>query len=74
MPSSKIKLSNRNSHSLRLLAEQERITQDNYLRGVEDRAHREVDRAREEEKTASRKHYDVQRKLESARSELSRAQ
>lgn len=31
---------------LRLKAEKERITQENYLRGVEDRAHREVDRAR----------------------------
>lgn len=30
--------------ALRLTAEQERITQENYLRGVEDRAHREVDR------------------------------
>jgi len=67
--------------SLRLKTEQERITQENYLRGVEDRAHREVDRAREEGKaavnqlkTASRKHDDLQRKLELAQSELSRAQ
>lgn len=68
-------------HSLRLKAKQERITQENYLRGVEDRAHREVDLAREEEKAAisqlkaaGRKHDDLQRKLESAQSELSQAQ
>lgn len=35
---------------LRLKAEQERVTQEVYVRGVEDRAHREVDRAREESK------------------------
>ena len=35
---------------LRLKVEQERVAQENYLRGVEDRAHREVDRAREESK------------------------
>lgn len=67
--------------SLRLKTEQERITQENYLRGVEDRAHHEVDRAREEGKavvnqlkSARRKHDDLQRKLELAQSELSRAQ
>lgn len=35
---------------LRLKVEHERVVQQNYLRGVEDRAHREVDRAREENK------------------------
>ncbi|MFZ3183983.1 MAG: DNA-binding protein [Pseudomonas sp.] len=35
---------------LRLKAEQERVAQEIYVRGVEDRAHREVDRAREEGK------------------------
>jgi chromosome segregation ATPase len=35
---------------LRLKAEQERVAQEIYVRGVEDRAHREVDRAREESK------------------------
>lgn len=68
-------------HLLRLKAEQERITQENYLRGVEDRAHREVDRAREEgkaavsqSKVASRRCDDLRRRLESAQSELSRAE
>ncbi|EPJ80528.1 hypothetical protein CFT9_21883, partial [Pseudomonas sp. CFT9] len=36
--------------ALRLKAEQERVAQESYVRGVEDRAHREVDRAREEGK------------------------
>ena len=35
---------------LRFKAEQERVAQEIYVRGVEDRAHREVDRAREESK------------------------
>jgi triphosphoribosyl-dephospho-CoA synthetase len=35
---------------LRLKAEQERVAQESYVRGVEDRAHREVDLAREEGK------------------------
>ncbi|WP_246883829.1 DNA-binding protein [Pseudomonas koreensis] len=68
-------------HLLRLKAEQERITQENYLRGVEDRAHREVDRAREEgkaavsqSKVASRRCDDLRRRLESAQSELSQAE
>lgn len=67
--------------ALRQKHEQERTTQDSYLRGVEDRAHREIDRAREEGKAAvnqlkaaSRKHDDLQRKLELAQSELSQAQ
>jgi uncharacterized protein (DUF3084 family) len=33
--------------ALRLKAEQERVAQEDYIRGVEDRAHREVDHARE---------------------------
>lgn len=67
--------------ALRQKHEQERTAQDSYLRGVEDRAHREIDRAREEGKAAvnqlkaaSRKHDDLQRKLELAQSELSQAQ
>ncbi|MDH2076883.1 DNA-binding protein [Pseudomonas atacamensis] len=67
--------------ALRLKAEQERVAQETYVRGVEDRAHREVDRAREEGKAvanqvkaASRKSDDLQRKLESAQSELSQVQ
>jgi hypothetical protein len=39
--------------SLRLKAEQERVAQEIYVRGVEDRAHREVDRACEEGKAMS---------------------
>ena len=35
---------------MRRKAEQERVAQEIYVRGVEDRAHREVDRAREESK------------------------
>lgn len=67
--------------ALRQKHEQERTTQDSYLRGVEDRAHREIDRAREEGKAAvnqlkaaSRKYDDLQRKLELAQSERSQAQ
>lgn len=67
--------------ALRLKAEQEQITQENYLRGIEDRAHREIDRAREEGKAvvnqlkgASRKNDELRRKLESSQSELSQAQ
>lgn len=39
--------------ALRLKAEQERVVQESYVRGVEDRAHREVDRAREEGKAVT---------------------
>jgi chromosome segregation ATPase len=67
--------------ALRLKAEQERVAQETYVRGVEDRAHREIDRAREEGKAvgnqltaASRKSDDLQRKLELSQSELSQAQ
>lgn len=67
--------------ALRLKAEQEQITQENYLRGIEDRANREIDCAREEGKAvvnqlkgASRKNDELRRKLESSQSELSQAQ
>jgi len=67
--------------ALRFKAEQERIMQETYVRGVEDRAHREIDRAREEGKAAvmqlkaaSRKNDELQQKLESAQSELSQVQ
>lgn len=62
-------------------AEQARVTQETYVRGVEERAHREVDRAREESKThqsdlqgLKRQHEVLQRRLEDARSALSAAQ
>jgi chromosome segregation ATPase len=67
--------------TLRQKHEQDRTAQDSYLRGVEDRAHREIDRAREEGKAAisqlkaaSRKNDDLQRKLESVQKELGQAQ
>jgi len=67
--------------ALRQKNEQDRVTQESYLRGLEDRAHREIDRAREEGKTAliqlktaRRKNDELQRKLESYQSELSQAQ
>ncbi|KWV77044.1 DNA-binding protein [Pseudomonas fluorescens] len=66
--------------ALRLKADQECVAQENYVRGVEDRARREIDRAREERKavanqlkTASRKSDDLQRKLELSQGELSQA-
>lgn len=62
-------------------AEQARVAQETYVRGVEERAHREVDRAREESKGRladlqglKSQHDDLQRKLEDARSALSAAQ
>ncbi|NUT76893.1 plasmid replication region [Pseudomonas sp. C1C7] len=62
-------------------AEQERVAQENYVRGVEDRALREVDRAREEGKAvtaqfkeAGRQIEQLQRRLESAQAELSQSQ
>ncbi|MFV0934116.1 DNA-binding protein [Pseudomonas jessenii] len=62
-------------------AEQERSAQDAYVRGVEGRAHREADRAREESKAqaaqlkaASRQQSELQRRLERAHAELARAQ
>ncbi|NUU39025.1 DNA-binding protein [Pseudomonas sp. C2B4] len=61
--------------------EQERVAQENYVRGVEDRAHREVDRAREEGKAvtgqfkeAGRQVEQLQRRLESVQAELSQSQ
>jgi chromosome segregation ATPase len=67
--------------TLRLKAEQERVAQEVYVRGVEDRAHREVDRAREEGKAMSTqfkevgRHVDqLQRRLESIQNELSQTQ
>jgi DNA repair exonuclease SbcCD ATPase subunit len=66
--------------ALRHGAEQARAVQENYLRGVEDRSHREIDRAREESKSraaqlkeASRQLDDRQRRLEAAHAELSEA-
>lgn len=62
-------------------AEQERVAQESYVRGVEDRAHREVDRAREEGKTltvqckeAGRHVEQLQRRLENTQNELSRSE
>ncbi|WP_433771393.1 DNA-binding protein [Pseudomonas putida] len=67
--------------ALRLKAEQERVAQEGYVRGVEDRAHREVDRAREEGKAITaqfqilgRQVEQQQRRLESIQSELSQTQ
>lgn len=65
---------------LRLKAEQERAAQEIYVRGVEDRAHREVDRAREESKrmTAQVKEAgsqleQLQQKIEGAQAALGQA-
>ncbi|MBC8982344.1 DNA-binding protein [Pseudomonas lurida] len=62
---------------LRLKADQERVAQEIYVRGVEDRAHREVDRAREESKrmTAQLKEagnqlVNLQQRLEGAQAAL----
>lgn len=67
--------------ALRLKAEQERVAQENYVRGVEDRAHREVDRAREEGKAMTAQFKEVGRQLEhlkqrveTIQTELSQAQ
>lgn len=66
---------------LRLKAEQERVAQEVYVRGVEDRAHREVDHAREEGKammsqlkSVGRHVEQLQRRLESIQTELSLTQ
>jgi hypothetical protein len=66
--------------SLRLKAEQERVAQEVYIRGVEDRAHREVDRAREEGramtaelKAVGRQVEQLQRRVESIQHELSQS-
>ncbi|RBL68387.1 plasmid replication region [Pseudomonas sp. MWU13-2625] len=67
--------------ALRQKHEQDRADQDSYLRGVEDRAHREVDRAREESKAmavqlkdAGRQVEQSARRLESLQTQLSQAQ
>lgn len=67
--------------ALRRGAEQERVAQEIYVRGVEDRAHREVDRAREEGKASATQLKEVgrhveqlQRRLESIQAELSQTQ
>ncbi|MHC8350860.1 DNA-binding protein [Pseudomonas sp. RT4P38] len=63
--------------ALQLKTEQERVAQESYLRGVEDRAHREIDRTREEGKVMSiqlketgRRIEQLQRRLESNQTEL----
>ncbi len=65
----------------RLKAEQERVALEVYVRGVEDRAHCEVDHAREEGKAttiqlkvAKRQAEQSQQRLESIKTELSQAQ
>lgn len=65
---------------LRLKVEQERVAQENYLRGVEDRAHREVDRAREESKRmtvqvkeAGNQLEQLQQRIEGAQAALGQA-
>ncbi|MFJ5254075.1 DNA-binding protein [Pseudomonas sp. NPDC088414] len=67
--------------AMRQKHEQDRADRDNYLRGVEDRAHREVDRAREEGKAmavqlkdAGRQVAQSVRRLESLQTQLSQAQ
>ncbi|MEF9671869.1 DNA-binding protein [Pseudomonas sp. PCH446] len=66
---------------LMLKFEQGRAAQETYVRGVEERAYREIDRAREESKSraaqlkeVSRQLGDLQRRLESACTGLSEAQ
>jgi chromosome segregation ATPase len=65
---------------LRSKAEQERIAQEGYVRGIEQRAHREVDTLRREIKASSsqlktknKECAQLQRKMEAAQAELSRA-
>jgi chromosome segregation ATPase len=67
-------------HALRLKAEQERVAQEIYVRGIEDRAHREVDRAREESKRmtaqvkeAGNQLEQLQQKIEGAQAALGQA-
>jgi DNA repair exonuclease SbcCD ATPase subunit len=66
---------------LALKLEQDRVDHATYVRGVEERAYREIDRAREESKSravqlkaASRQLDDLQRRLEALHSGLSEAQ
>lgn len=70
-----------NLQALQLKAEQDRVTQETYVRSVEDRAHREVDRAREEAKEGTRKHKELslqieglQQRLHEKQDELAQAQ
>lgn len=69
------------TQQLQLKAEQDRVTQETYMRGVEDRAHREIDRAREESKDGARKNKELaqqvellQRRLDTKQEELALAQ
>ena len=69
------------TQQLQLKAEQDRVTQETYMRGVEDRAHREIDRAREETKDGARKNKELaqqvellQRRLDTKHEELALAQ
>lgn len=62
-------------------SEEDRSSQETYVRGVEDRAHREVDRAREETKEVIRKNKELgqqievlQGRLDSKAEQLSQAQ
>ncbi|MBY8972732.1 DNA-binding protein [Pseudomonas sp. P867] len=59
---------------LRLKVEQERVAQENYLRGVEDRAHREVDRAREESKRMTAQVKEAGNQLEQLQQRIEGAQ
>ncbi|KPU59412.1 hypothetical protein AN403_3029 [Pseudomonas fluorescens] len=67
--------------ALRLKAEQQHVAQELYIRGVEDRAYREIDRAREEGKATAiqlkevgRHVEQLQRRLQSIQTELSQTQ
>ncbi|NTZ94174.1 plasmid replication region [Pseudomonas koreensis] len=59
---------------LRLKVEQERVAQENYLRRVEDRAHREVDRAREESKRMTAQVKEAGNQLEQLQQRIKGAQ
>ncbi|BCG24976.1 hypothetical protein TUM18999_31670 [Pseudomonas tohonis] len=67
--------------ALQVKSEQDRVAQDAYIRKVEERAHREVDRAREERKASatqaklvSTQLEKLQRKLDSAQADLHRSE
>ncbi|RMP32978.1 DNA-binding protein [Pseudomonas coronafaciens] len=69
------------NRALQERAEQQRAEQQDYLRGIEDRAHREVDRAREESratatqlKQLARHAESIEKRLASALTELGDAQ
>lgn len=66
--------------SLQNAAEQARVAQEAYVRGVEDRAHQEIDRAREETKASAGKLKDalkhiehLQRKMEEQQKDVQQA-